>query len=108
MTRDCEVVEAQPRTPEVREVLLSNTPAWKTFLIIKKSGKASSNEMARLQSEERGQQESVRRKIVFNRQHFFPEYKQGSSVIRKSPLKHLFYYNVRDVIALAETGISSE
>ena len=106
MTRDCEVVEAQPRTPEVREVLLSNTPARKTFLIIKKSGKASYNEMSRLQSEE--QQESVRRKIGFNRQHFFPEYKQGNSVMRKSPLKHLFYYNVRDVIALAETGISSE
>ena len=52
MTRDCEVVEAQPRTPEVREVLLSNTPARKTFLIIKKSGKASYNEMSRLQSEE--------------------------------------------------------
>ena len=54
MTRDCEVVEAQPRTPEVREVLLSNTPARKTFLIIKKSGKASYNEMSRLQSEEEG------------------------------------------------------
>ena len=53
MTRDCEVVEAQPRTPEVREVLLSNTPARKTFLIIKKSGKAN-NEMSRLQSEEEG------------------------------------------------------
>ena len=56
----------------------------------------------------RGQQESVRRKIGFNRQHFFPEYKQGNSVMQKSPLKHLFYYNVRDVIGLAETGISSE
>ena len=53
MTRDCEVVEAQPRTPEVREVLLSNTPARKTFLIIKKSGKAN-NEMSRLQSKEEG------------------------------------------------------
>ena len=52
MTRDCEVVKAQPRTPEVREVLLSNTPARKTFLIIKKSWKASYNEMSRLQSEE--------------------------------------------------------
>ena len=52
MTRDCEVVKAQPRTPEVREVLLSNTPARKTFLIIKKSWKASCNEMSRLQSEE--------------------------------------------------------
>ena len=52
MTRDCEVVEAQPRTQEVREVLLSNTPARKTFHIIKKSGKASYNEMSRLQSEE--------------------------------------------------------
>ena len=108
MTRDYEVVEAQPRTPEVREVLLSNTPAQKTFHIIKKSIMKAIMKCPGSRVRRRGQQESVRRKIGFNRQHFFPEYKQGNSVMQKSPLKHLFYYNVRDVIGLAETGISSE